>query len=498
MGIRGNKGSHGRHGSSKRSMRRSADWSSSVIGSHASGARSPQRDPRRTVRPRVANPPSSRRTGEVKQLHVQSSSATEYQRARYGSGHSRTAAAMRRSDRTNRIALVVSIILVIAIAFGLGTCAYRNSLTSSMALNDDAVTGQLASASTDSVTYTLVTGITGDGTSSEAASFVAVLRLDPQAGTASLLNIPSNIAVTYNTSSSEDGSMLRDAPHIKDEGELVKQVSSLIGNDINHYVRITDKGFASLVDSLGGLNVEVSQYVDDPTVGTSVLDPGQQVLSGKQALAYVSAKNYTTGFSQRATVQNEVFYAFANAVEEKGGLDFAMSADTISSCIKTDLSYDDMSKMAKSFQGAEFHAATVPGSQTGSGSKTYWSVSSSKASQVYDKFKSGTDMDITVDTSGVDKSGVSVVVLNGAGADGYSAQAAAVLTEAGFSISDTGNAESFVYDETLVIYRSSEDKTAAEAAVQALGVGRAVSAGVYYNLTTNLQVVVGKDWTSHV
>ncbi len=405
---------------------------------------------------------------------------------------------MRRSDHANRIALVVSVVLVIAIAFGLGTCAYRNSLTSSMALNNDAVAGQLVSASSDSVTYTLVAGVTGDGTSSEAASFVAVLRLDPQSGTASLLNIPSNIAVSYNTSSAEEGTMLRDAPHIKDEGELVKQVSSLIGNDINHYVRITDKGFASLVDSLGGLKVNVSQYVDDPTVGTSVLDPGEQVLSGKQALAYVSAKNYATGFAQRATVQNEVFDAFANAIEEKGGLDFAMSADNIASCIKTDLSYDDMSKMAKAFQNADFHAATVPGSQTGSGSKTYWSVSSSKASQVYGKFKSGEDMDISVDTSGVDKSGVSVVVLNGAGADGYSAQAASVLSEAGFSISDTGNAESFVYDETLVIYRSSEDKTAAEAAVQALGVGRAVSAGVYYNLSTNLQVVVGKDWTSHV
>ena len=123
--------------------------------------------------------------------------------------------------------------------------------------------------------------------------------------------------------------MLRDAPHIKDEGELVKQVSSLVGQDINHYVRITGEDFASLVDSLGGLNVNVEQYVDDPTVGTAVLDPGQQTLNGEQALVYVSAKNYTDGYGQRANVQNQVFTAFVQALEDKGGLDFAMSADDI-------------------------------------------------------------------------------------------------------------------------------------------------------------------------
>ena len=106
-------------------------------------------------------------------------------------------------------------------------------------------------------------------------------------------------------------------------------------------------------------------------------------------------------------------------------------------------------------------------------------------------------MDISVDTSGVDKSGVSIIVLNGAGIDGYSAQAAEVLKSNGYAIEDTGNAESFVYDETLVIYREEKDKVAAEAIVQALGTGRTVSAGVYYSLKTDIQVVVGKDWTNN-
>lgn len=496
MPSRNRRGSHGQYGTTRRSSaRKRENWSSSVVGTHASGNAPRQRQQRRTAYPHVSAAPNARRTAEVNQIHFQSRSVDERQQARHKVGQSRTASIMRKRDNQSRVMLVVGIILVIAIAFGLGTCAYRNSLSSSMALNDNAVSSQLVSANTQGTTYTLIAGITGSG-SNERASYLAVLRVDAESNTASLLNIPSNIKVSY-SNVSDDSNMLRDAPHAKDEGELVKQVSSLIGQDINHYVRVTDKGFISIVDALGGLNVNVSQYVDDPTVGTSVLDPGQQTLAGKQALAYVSAKNYNTGFAQRATVQNEVFQEFISAVKAKGGASFVTSADSIANNIKTDLSYDDITKLANALEKANLQVGTVPGSQSTNGSKVYWSVSSTSASQIYEQFRNGSDMDVSVDTSGIDRSQYQVIVLNGAGADGYSAQAASVLQNAGFSIKETGNAESFVYDETLVIYRTAEDKAAAEAAVKDLGVGRTVSAGVYYSLTTNIQVVVGKDWTAH-
>ena len=483
----------GGSGRRRPSSRNKADWSSSVIGSHASGSRGPQPQRRASAHSRRSRTSgvSGRRTGEVRQIHIQSRSVDE-RTSRRKVGQSRTESFMRHRDNVSRITLIIGIILIVV----LGTCAYRNSLSSSMALDDGSVSSALVSAKNDEPTYTLLAGLSGSG-ENECASYLAVLRVDSQNNTVSLLNIPSNITATYSGTDSK-GTMLRDAPHIKDEGELVKQVSSLIGQDINHYVRITGEDFASLVDSLGGLNINVEQYVDDPTVGTAVLDPGQQTLNGEQALVYVSAKNYTDGYGQRANVQNQVFTAFVQALEDKGGLDFAMSADDIAGKIKTDMSYDEIGKIASLFPNATFYSNTVPGSQSVSGDKVSWSVASSSFSQICDQFKNGQSMDTSVDTSGVNKASVSIVVLNGAGADGYSAQAAQVLTNAGYTIKDTGNAESFVYDETLVIYRSDDDKLAAEAIVQDLGTGRAVAAGVYYNLSTNIQVVVGKDWTSHV
>lgn len=480
---------------SRRSTRHRSDWSNSVVGSHAAG----QNTTRRSNTPRRASSRSiDSHSTEVHQIGFNTRSVDARDSARHKTGRSRTASSMRRRSNAGRVGLIVGIIAAIAVALTLGTCAYRWSLSSSMALNDDSVSSALVSVSSDSDPYyVLLAGITDEGLSTEAASYLAVLRVDAQNNTISLLNIPSNISVTYSGTSSEDD-MLRDAPHVASEGELVTQVASLLGQDINHYIRITDTDFVSLVDSLGGLTMTVNQYVDDPTVGTTVIDPGEQTLTGTQVLTLVSAKNYSDGYSTRSTVQNQVLTALLDAIESKGSLETVFSADDMAGKIGTDMSYDSLSSLASLYSNATVYSSVVPGSQVTSGDEVYWSVSSSSWTTVLEEFLAGEDMDTTVDTSGVDKAAYSIIVLNGAGVDGYSASVASVLTNNGWTVQETGNAESFVYTETLVVYKDADDQLAAEAIVQALGTGRAVSAGVYYSLTTDIQIYVGSDWTTSV
>lgn len=404
---------------------------------------------------------------------------------------------MRSQARRTRIWVIVSIAAIAALALTLGSCAFKGSLSSSMAINDDSVESSLVAPASDTDPYyVLLAGISNEGTDKEAASFVAVMRVDEQNKNISLLNIPGTVSASYEGVALDDP-LLRDAPHAVNEGELVKQVSSLIDQDINHYLRITDENFVALVDGLGGLQITVDKAVDDPTVGTTVLDPGEQTLNGTQALAYVSAKNYTDGVGQRASVQNKVLTALVDQIVSKGGLSAVFGADEIAGKIKTDLGYDELVALASLYPEANVNVATMPGSQSKAGKRLHWSVGSSW-SAVRDEFKSGDDMDVSIDTSGVDKGSLTIKVLNGAGTDGYSAQAAKVLESAGYKIKETGNAESFVYDETLVIYRNDDLRAAAEAIVKDLGTGRAVSGSVYYSLDTDIQVVVGKNWTTNV
>ncbi len=88
---------------------------------------------------------------------------------------------------------------------------------------------------------------------------------------------------------------------------------------------------------------------------------------------------------------------------------------------------------------------------------------------------------------------MTVTVRNGAGIEGVASDAAAALTGSGFAVGEVGNADQFVYDETLVVY-SGEDSSAADLVVSKLDRGRVVQSRGMYSFSTDVLVVVGKDW----
>lgn len=72
---------------------------------------------------------------------------------------------------------------------------------------------------------------------------------------------------------------------------LVKDMlSEYLEIPIKHYVNVDFKGFKEVVDTVGGVkvNVQRSMVYDDPTDGTHIrLSPGEQILDGENALDYV-------------------------------------------------------------------------------------------------------------------------------------------------------------------------------------------------------------------
>ena len=69
-----------------------------------------------------------------------------------------------------------------------------------------------------------------------------------------------------------------------------------------------------------------------------------------------------------------------------------------------------------------------------------------------------------------------------------------ILTNAGFVVAETGNADSYVYTETLVIYLDAAHEKDAEAVAQALGTGRVINGINGYTFDTEILVVLGADW----
>ncbi len=70
---------------------------------------------------------------------------------------------------------------------------------------------------------------------------------------------------------------------------LVQTVETATDVRIDHYAQIGFGGFASLVDTLGGIDVCVPQAIDDPLAGIN-LPAGCQKLNGPEALGFVRSR----------------------------------------------------------------------------------------------------------------------------------------------------------------------------------------------------------------
>lgn len=490
----------------RRSKRASKQWSSSVLGTHASGGASGNTRQSRSSRRggayqnargtsvsgrRARSFDYSDRTAEINQMRPNATPVETRNTRNLEDRPTHSQQVMRQEHIKLALLIAIAAVVIGVLAFALGSCVFKASLSGNMALNDSELSAALTKAEEGAPEYILLAGINEHDSEGEAASFLGLLRVNPDGGRMTLMDVPANMSVRYNGRDT----MLRNLIREGSRAELVKTVSAKLGCDINHYVQITSDGFVKLVDSLGGIEVNVTTRVDDPRVSTIVIDPGTQTLNGQQALALVSAFDYPDERLTRNTYQNEVFLALANKITSEAGFEFMGSVDALSTDIKTDFTYDDLDKLAHLFMEADpFTTAVVPGSQSVTDGIMTFYPSTAKWEQMRELYQAGEDPVVTVDTSGVDKAKVSMIVLNGSGVDGLALQAKELLEADGWTVSDTGNADSYVYDETLVIYRDESDKAAAQAVVDTLGVGRSVYSSVYYNLSTNIQVVVGKDW----
>ena len=64
----------------------------------------------------------------------------------------------------------------------------------------------------------------------------------------------------------------------------MRKAKEQTGIDFAHYLRITEDGHQTLVDDIGGVQVNVEYRLDDPRVGHVVIPPGEQTLNGEQAV----------------------------------------------------------------------------------------------------------------------------------------------------------------------------------------------------------------------
>jgi LCP family protein required for cell wall assembly len=193
-----------------------------------------------------------------------------------------------------------------------------------------------------------------------------VVSLDPVGRSASLLSVPRDLIDVPLGNGDRFGPKLnsllgyadRHPDEFPDGGmrALEDAVGALLDVPIHYYARIDFEGFMTMVDAVGGVDVEVARGFEDPGydgVGFDArgwsITAGRHHLDGANALAYARSRK-AAGESDftRAARQQQILVAMRDEVAQAGSLLFELPAllDAVGNTLRSDVPVDQLPELA--------------------------------------------------------------------------------------------------------------------------------------------------------
>jgi polyisoprenyl-teichoic acid--peptidoglycan teichoic acid transferase len=195
---------------------------------------------------------------------------------------------------------------------------------------------------------------------------IIIARVDPINKTAAMLSIPRDLQLPI-PGNGEDRINTANVYGYKynypggGPALLKRTIEANFGIPIDYYVMIDFEGFIKIIDTLGGIDVNVPKTLHDtkfpdPRPGdpyaykTVHFDPGWQHMAGKRALTYARSRMSTTDFD-RASRQQQILLAIREKALSLGVLNLAAKLPsllaTTGNMAKTDMSVEEMIQLAQ-------------------------------------------------------------------------------------------------------------------------------------------------------
>lgn len=207
-----------------------------------------------------------------------------------------------------------------------------------------------------------------------------VVRVDPQKNLATMVSIPRDTKIDidgygtnkFNAAYAYDGA-----------AGAVREANQLLGVEISHYAEVNFSKLKDLVDAVGGVDVEVTERVDDQDAdGTTahpewprvIIEEGEQHLDGNQALVFARSRAYVDGDFTRTANQRKLIMAIVDKVLALNATDLLGVIQAASQCVTTDLAVGDIAALAQQFQDEgdlTIYSAMVPSTTAMIGDVSY-------------------------------------------------------------------------------------------------------------------------------
>lgn len=295
---------------------------------------------------------------------------------------------------------------------------------------------------------------------------------------------------------------------------LRETVVNYLGQPVNYYVLVNYETFPSVIDLLGGIEIDVERrMVYNDYAGKLFINipKGRQVLDGKNALHYVRFRHDALGDIGRVERQQKFVKAVLNKVQSPAIIpkipELVQKAIEMVQSDMTPAQALQLVSYLKDFAPENMSFFTLPGKAAYISNLSYWIGDITAASQLLATVPEETTEEVASADSQpvapeqqedirtlVSSMTMPVTILNGAGTPGIAKQMATALQKLGVDVSRTANAKHFDYRTTTI---QIPEKASDEVMGEARALGKIV--GVDRRLITRrsgingITLILGKD-----
>lgn len=312
------------------------------------------------------------------------------------------------------------------------------------------------------------------------ADTIIVAAVYPKTGEISALSIPRDSRVLI----PGVGTRRVNEAHVYGGAALMNDtIELLLGIPIDYHIEVDLDGLVSLVDAIGGVELEVEKrmYYRDRSQDLLIdLQPGLQRLNGKQAMGYVRFRHDAQGDLGRIERQRKFLRAVATELlSPKNVTRMPKLAQAFVQTVDTDLSVRDilyLKKMVEQAGPQGIRMATLPGRPARVHGASMLVLDQEEVQRTVDRVLLG--------------EGIAVSVLNGSNVNGLAQTVASMLAANGCDIVHVGNAERLSDVTRIIDHRGQRQRVDQVAAWLGRGV---VSLQLDGENPADVTVIVGQD-----
>ncbi|WP_203624146.1 MULTISPECIES: LCP family protein [unclassified Lacticaseibacillus] len=181
-----------------------------------------------------------------------------------------------------------------------------------------------------------------------------LVTVNPQQKRTTMISVPRD-TMTHVASSDYTGvTKINSAYTYGGTAMAVSAVKDLINVPINYYALVNLDGLEKIVDAVGGVDVNVAFSWTDPHVGSYQFTKGPMHLDGKEALAYARMRHEDPegDYGRQKRQQEVIVQVVKKVLSTKTLSSYSSLMKTLSSDLRTNLSFDELVTLATNYRGA--------------------------------------------------------------------------------------------------------------------------------------------------